>query len=140
MRDEPGGRDDRAADASASARSGASVLMTLLHAEPVQTGPDYLAGSVLRSLSRPVGWNASWGLIKTVVLSVISLGVGPLLVWPRRLRSLIHTEREQFATLAEWIRLTQGPSASGKLSLAADRMRPHVLLTRLPPILGLVTL
>jgi len=72
--------------------------------------PDQIAESVLASLSRG-RWGyrgRPWGVIKTAVLSFFTLGLLPLLCWPRRMRNFMQAEQQQLWQLAEWMRLRTG--------------------------------
>jgi hypothetical protein len=72
--------------------------------------PDQMAEAVLASLSRGrFGYRGRpWGLVKTFVLSVLTIGILPLLVWPKRMRDFMVWEQQQFWHLAEWLRLRTG--------------------------------
>jgi hypothetical protein len=88
--------------------------------------PDQLADAVLASLSRP-SWGYKgrpWGLLKTIVLAAISLGLFPLLCWPKKLRNLMIAEQQQFWHLAEWLRLRTGKPAATALRDDAVRLTP----------------
>jgi hypothetical protein len=73
---------------------------------PGQT--DELAGAVLASLSRPIGRQQPWGPVTTAILSVLTIGLLPLLSWPARLRNACLREQQQLWHLAEWLRLNSG--------------------------------
>jgi hypothetical protein len=72
-------------------------------------GPsDELAGAVLAGLSRPILRRAPWGIVKTLVLSILTCGLWPLLSWPARFREACLREQQQLWHLAEWMRLNSG--------------------------------
>jgi hypothetical protein len=86
--------------------------------------PDQMAEAVLASLSRGrFGYSGRpWGVVKTFVLSAVSLGILPLLCWPRRMRNFMVWEQQQLWHLAEWLRLRTGRPEAVQLrdQLAAD--------------------
>src|SRR5258706_15006417 len=43
--------------------------------------PDYLAGAVLQGLSRPIGGQLSWGVLKTLLLGARYIDLPPILAW-----------------------------------------------------------
>jgi hypothetical protein len=91
-------------------------------------GPDHLAGAVLRSLQRPLTFHRSPGPLRTLVLSLITLGVYPLFEWSRLLRDFGRLERQQLWHLAEWLRLQTGSADAKAMRDAADRMAGRRLL------------
>jgi hypothetical protein len=72
--------------------------------------PDQMAEAVLASLSRGrFGYRGRpWGVVKTFVLSALTLGILPLLCWPGRMRKFMVWEQQQLWHLAEWLRLRTG--------------------------------
>ena len=88
--------------------------------------PEALAEAVLASLSR-TDWGyrrRPWGLIKTCILSALTFGVAPLLVWPKRFRHLQLVEEQQMWHLAEWLRLRTGRPEATALQNATPRVGP----------------
>jgi hypothetical protein len=88
--------------------------------------PDQLADAVLASLSRPRwGYKSKpWGLLKTIILSSLTLGLLPLLCWPRKMRNLMLAEHQQLWHLAEWLRLRTGNPQATALRDDAQRLKP----------------
>jgi hypothetical protein len=114
--------------------------MTLLQAEQSETdSPDYQVGALLRDLARPIAWQASAGLVKTAVLTAVSFGIAPLLLWPGRLRDLIDAERIRYLQLAAWMRSISG-DRSDRLAIAAERIRPNAILSYAPGVLAMVVI
>jgi hypothetical protein len=72
--------------------------------------PDYLAGALLQSLMRPYEVYAP-KLLGTILVAIVTMGIGPLLMMPRRLRSFAARERDQLLHLGEWMRLQFGSDA-----------------------------
>jgi hypothetical protein len=79
-------------------------------AQPLET-PDYLAGALLQSLMRPFADRYVMGLVKTGFLAVVSFGVLPLILLPRKLREFAARERDQLWHLAQWMRVQFGADA-----------------------------
>jgi len=98
---------------------------------PGQT--DELAGAVLAGLSRPIDRAKPWGLVATVVLSVLTFGLLPLLRWPARLRNACRREQQQLWHLAEWLRLNSGRPDALALQNSTRRLafRPGLNLVAL---------
>ena len=82
--------------------------------------PDYVASAVLHALARPNYPKLSWGLIRTIVLGIISFGVLPILIWTKRFRQFVTVEQQQFWHLAEWLRLNSKEPAAAQLRADAD--------------------
>ena len=103
--------------------------------------PDQLAEAVLASLSRG-RWGyrgRPWGVIKTAVLSVFTLGLAPLLCWPRRMHNFMSSEHQQLWQLAEWMRLRTGkPEATALRDEAARAVAPSELTSGLQTIVTLL--
>jgi hypothetical protein len=89
--------------------------------------PDQLAEAVLGSLSRG-RWGyrgRPWGLLKTVILSFFSLGLLPLLIWPRRFKNFMKVEQQQLLMLADWLKLRTGRQEADELRQeCAEKMGP----------------
>jgi hypothetical protein len=85
--------------------------------------PDRLGAALLQSLARPVEGGGSWGVVRTIFLSIVTLGLLPLISWPRRFRDLVMMEQQQFWHLAEWLRLRNGGEEAQRLRKLAERMR-----------------
>jgi hypothetical protein len=69
-----------------SATSAPEALITRDHVSPpVSTqyidAPDHLVGGVIRSLARPLAPQLSWGVLKTSILGIVTLGIWPLIDW-----------------------------------------------------------
>ena len=97
--------------------------------------PDYLAGAVLNSLSRPlIGYRRKpWGVVKSFVLGGLSFGLLPLLIWPRRFRDFVIVEQQQLWHLAEWMRVRTGrPEAVELRDVWAKKLEPRHALWVLP--------
>lgn len=112
--------------------------MTVVQETPTER-PDYVAGSLLRSFGSMNGRRASWGLGRTVVLTALTFGLAPLLMWPRLLRDLILEDRNRYLHLSDWMHTVTGDRAA-KLDAAADRIRPHPVLSYLPAFVPLVVI
>lgn len=92
--------------------------------------PDALADGVLASLSRQRwGYRGKpWGVIKTAILSFLTLGLAPLICWTRRLRHLMIVEEQQLWHLAEWLALRTGDRRALVLrDITVKRLRPSAL-------------
>jgi hypothetical protein len=79
--------------------------------------PDQLAEAVLASLSRGrSGYRGRpWGLLKTAILSFFSMGILPLLIWPKRFRDFMKVEQQQLLMLADWLKLRTGRAEAAEL-------------------------
>jgi len=89
--------------------------------------PDQLAQGVIASLSRP-RWGyrgRPWGLAKTIILSFLSFGLFPLLVWSWRFRNLMVAEQQQLWHLSEWLRLRTGREEATSLRNRSARLEPN---------------
>jgi len=96
--------------------------------------PEPLAEAVLASLSRS-NWGyrtRAWGLIKTCILSALTFGILPLLIWPKRLRNLRIVEQQQLWHLGEWLRLRTGKPKAAELRDQARNLAPASSLGFLP--------
>jgi zinc ribbon protein len=89
--------------------------------------PDQVAEAVLASLSRG-RWGFKgrpWGVVKTAIVSYITLGIAPLLIWPKRMRNFMSSEQQQLWLLADWLRLRTGkPEAVALRDEAARDVGP----------------
>lgn len=67
--------------------------------------PDLLAGAVLDSLTRKLYYPLSWGAGTTLVLSILTLGLAPVIAMIGWLRGLIAQHEQQLWHFSEWLRL-----------------------------------
>jgi hypothetical protein len=75
--------------------------------------PDLLAGAVFNSLTRPLYYAESWGIVRSFVLSGLTLGLLPTVLIPRWLRNIAAEHQQQLWHAAEWLRLqTADPRAT----------------------------
>jgi hypothetical protein len=91
-------------------------------------GADHLTGALLRSLHRPLSFHRTWGVLRTLLLGLVSFGIYPLFVWSRLFDDFVRLERQQFWHLAEWLRLQAHSPAADELQAAADRLATRRVL------------
>lgn len=101
--------------------------------------PDYLAGAVLQGLARPIGYRLTWGVLKSLVLGVVTFGVLPLVAWARNFRAFATAEQQQFLHLAHWTRTNCNHPLARELERDAEALRPRPMLGRLPVIIMVLT-
>jgi hypothetical protein len=95
--------------------------------------PDQLAGAVVAALGRPVyGSLLPWGPIKSLVLGAISLGVLPLLYWPRIFARFCISQQQQFWHLLEWLRVRHGDANAAELQRTLGAIVPPFTLRAAP--------
>lgn len=100
--------------------------------------PDQLAGAVVSALGRPVyGSLQPWGAIKSLALGGISLGVAPLLYWPRNFGRFCVAQQQQFWHLLEWLRVRHGDADAAEIQRSLGAMVPPSTL-RLAPMICLI--
>jgi len=80
----------------------------LVFVSPAHTA-DSLSEGVVAALTRKMNLRSSWGPIKAAVLGLISGGLLPLILLPRRFGKFVDAEQKQLWHFAEWLRL-QFPS------------------------------
>jgi hypothetical protein len=80
-------------------------------AVPRRESPDYLAGALLQSLMRPLEGPFTWSLPGTIILSLLTLGIAPLALLPRKMRMYSNRERDQLGHFCKWMREQYGSSA-----------------------------
>jgi hypothetical protein len=97
--------------------------------------PDYLAGALLQSLSRPASRRLAWSTARTTVVGLFTFGLMPLLMLPRRFGQFTAYQRQQMWHLAEWMRLHTGRPEAETLRDETARLRASPLLTTIGPIL-----
>jgi len=102
--------------------------------------PDHLAGAVLYSLSRPMPDKGMWGLVRTVVLGVLSFGLWPLFEWVRRFGDLARGESVQWEHLVEWLRLRSGHPEAGALEDWIPRIERRSAFFWTPLLLGMLVI
>lgn len=106
--------------------------MTAFH--PTQTllqtpaVPDRMAGAVLQSLSRAAKPGPSPGLFRVIFSGVLTLGLWPMLMWPRRNIRLIRYDKDQLWHLTEWLRQRLGAEKVYELDGAMKQVRLPLLL------------
>jgi hypothetical protein len=100
--------------------------------------PDQLAGAVMSALGRPVyGSLVPWGPIKSLLLGAISLGVLPLIFWPRIFARYCLSQQQQFWHLLEWLRIRQHDNEAADLQNSLGAIGP-VSTLRLAPAICLI--
>lgn len=90
--------------------------------------PDNMAGAVLQSLSRVAKPGTTPGLLRCWFSGFFTLGLLPMITWPRRMSQLIRYDRDQLWHLTEWLRLRQGNQNMQDLDDAVESIRPPVWL------------
>jgi hypothetical protein len=84
-----------------------NIFLNSVHPISVQFDPpdepDYFAGAILKSLARPYAAKMSWGLVKTVVLGVCTLGILPLLLLTRRLGAIVESDHAMADSARRWL-------------------------------------
>jgi hypothetical protein len=102
--------------------------------------PDQLAGAVMQSLSRPIARRRVWGPLFSLVVGGISIGILPLIVWPRRFAQFVVAEEQQLWHLSEWLRLNTGDPDAAALSDLTRRIAAPFTLYLIPWLLAGVVL
>jgi hypothetical protein len=85
--------------------------------------PDPLAEGVVAALTRSFNPRLYWGPIKTVVLGLLTGGLLPLIVLPKRFRDAVIGERTHLWHFTEWIRLQQPCPDTEKLHRTVSSLR-----------------
>lgn len=94
----------------------------MIHARP-SSQPDLLAGATLSSLTRPIYFPLSWGVLPSFLGTVFTLGILPAILIPRWARSVIAQHQQQARHLAEWLWLHTGSQMTIELRSAANEIR-----------------
>ncbi|HEY7117320.1 MAG TPA: hypothetical protein VH475_12075, partial [Tepidisphaeraceae bacterium] len=102
--------------------------------------PDYLAGAVLQGLSRPIGQRLSWGVIRSLLVSMLSFGVVPLVYWVRAFRLYAIAEQQQLLHLAHWLRANSDHPLARRLEEDAGELRTRTWLSVLAMLALVVTI
>src|SRR4051812_21725686 len=84
---------------------------------------DYLAASVMKSLSRSFRNQFSISAIQGLGLGLITFGVWPLLRMQRQFRDYVTFEKQQLWHSAEWVRTRRGSDAAAALTEHARQAR-----------------
>jgi hypothetical protein len=95
--------------------------VTRIEPDP-STQPDSLAAAVLNSLTRPIYFPLSWGVLTSFVATMVTLGVLPAFAIPRWLRGVMAQHEQQLWHLSEWLRLNTGSEDAVALQTAANRI------------------
>jgi hypothetical protein len=82
-------------------------------------------------LSRPTPAKST-GPFFTAVLSLISLGLLPLVIWPTRWAEFLDEERHDLLELIQWWRRRVDPTDAARLDKIARKLRPRPMLIVLP--------
>ena len=69
---------------------------------------DDLTAAVVASLQRPAPKVMAWGTARTVIIGLLTAGLGPMVLLPARFGRYAALERSQYEHLAEWVRLRDG--------------------------------
>jgi hypothetical protein len=85
--------------------------------------PDSLSLAVVAALTRKMNPRLTFGPIKTLVLGMITGGLIPLLVLPKRFRDFVIGEQTQLWHFAEWLRLQFPSSETDKLQRAVAQLK-----------------
>jgi hypothetical protein len=101
--------------------------------------PDYLAGSVLQALSRPIGAKLSWGVIRSFILGFATFGFLPIISWVRGFHRFATAEQQQFLHLAQWVRLNSDHPLARRLESDASELRPRGVLSVLTFLTAIAT-
>lgn len=94
-------------------------------------GPDRLAGAVLNSLTRPLSGPLSWGVVRSFIVSLLTLGLLPILLMNRWLRHFIASEQQQLWHLSEWMRVQTGQPEAVELQKSSQEVRFSTTLSLL---------
>jgi hypothetical protein len=84
---------------------------------------DPLGAAVLQSFGRMYGRWLSWGVARTTILGVLTVGILPMLVLPWQLRRFTRVLGSELWHLAEWMRLASGEPRAGELRDAVPLVR-----------------
>ena len=101
--------------------------------------PDYLAGSVVQGLSRPIGGKLAWGVLKSFFWAVASFGIIPLIAWTRSFRAYAIAEQQQYLHLAQWLRTQSDHPLARRLEEDAGELRTRGWLSTLSLVAVAVT-
>jgi hypothetical protein len=74
------------------------------------------------------------GPISSFFASLFTLGLFPLLSWPRRWSEVMDAEQQDLVALAAWWRRRASPVEGGRLALAVERLQPATGLMAIPQI------
>src|SRR5262245_52950067 len=95
--------DRHGEDATARARKHVSTFTpTSIRFDPPGT-PDYLGSGVLKAFARPQPAFVSWGFLKTLILGLITCGIAPILLLPKRLRWYTAGQLANLEYARQWI-------------------------------------
>ncbi len=85
---------------------------------PARPTDDFIEAAV-GALERPSHPLLSWGVLKLLILGLVTCGVAPLFVLPRRFQKYVANEQQQLWTCASWVRLhTNHPEADSLRNMA----------------------
>jgi hypothetical protein len=79
--------------------------------------------SAVGALERPSHPLLSWNVIKLLILGLVTCGIAPLLVLPRRFQKYVANEQQQLWTCASWVRLHTNHPEADALRERAERIR-----------------
>lgn len=100
-------------------------------------GPDHLSTAVLHSLSRPL-YGLAWGPLKSLILGGITLGLLPLIAWPKKFGRFVTAEQQQLWHLVEWLRIRTGEDEAAKLRDSVREAGPIPTLWIVPLIMLII--
>src|SRR5215208_4321842 len=105
---------------------GASTAPLVAHAH------DPSGDAVLHTLSRPVSTGAA-GVVGGLLLSLLSFGVLPVLLWPLRFAKFVQRQKEDLSQLAKWVSFSTPHPSTKRLSQAVSdiEFRPVLLVIAL---------
>ena len=98
-------------------------------------GHDGFAAALINGLTQHPDQAHVWGATRTVLWSVLTLGIGPAILWTLRFAESARAERELLTRLADWMRFHSIHSEAGLLRGAEDALTPRPFLSALPVVL-----
>lgn len=99
--------------------------------------PDLLAGAVHDSLTRKLYYKLSWSVGLTLIMSILTAGLAPMIAMLTWLRGVIAQHEQQLWHLAEWIRIQTGDPDALALQQSASEIRFRPALAGVT-VLGLI--
>jgi hypothetical protein len=80
-----------------------------------------------------------WGPMSSFLLSICTLGLLPLLVWPRRWNAYAEFERRQMISLASWWRGRATPMQAQAMDASISQIGPQSIFTVVPILILVFT-
>jgi hypothetical protein len=84
---------------------------------------DSLSEGVVAALTRKMSPRSSWGPVKTGLLALVSGGLLPLILLPRKFQKFIGAEQQQLWHFAEWLRLQFPSPETERFQEAVSKLR-----------------